>query len=96
MRALLLEHWRLFLLWVLLWSGMEFFLMGEDKRRARRGAWRVRERTFFLLALLGGSPGALAGMYLFRHKTKHWYFRFGLPLIALVQAGLAAWLLAGQ
>lgn len=63
---------------------------GVDKSRARRGKWRVRERTLFLLAILGGSPGAILGMYLFRHKTRHWYFRFGLPGILLLQAALAA------
>ena len=69
------------LLWVLALSLADFALMGVDKRRAKRGAWRVKERTFFLLALLGGSPGALLGMWTFRHKTRHWYFKFGLPAI---------------
>ena len=68
-----------------------FAAFGADKRRARRGEWRVRERTLFLLALLGGSPGAICGMFAFRHKTKHWYFRFGLPAILLAQLALAVW-----
>ncbi len=72
-----------------LWA---FGLMWLDKRRARRsGARRVRERTLFLSALLGGSLGAVAGMWIFRHKTKHWYFVWGMPAILLVQAALAAW-----
>ena len=80
------------LLWVLALSLADFALMGVDKRRAKRGAWRVKERTFFLLALLGGSPGALLGMWTFRHKTRHWYFKFGLPAILLAQTALGLWL----
>ena len=69
-----------------------FFLMWLDKRRARRkGARRVRERTLFLSALLGGSLGAAAGMRLFRHKTKHWYFVWGMPAILALQTALAVW-----
>ena len=48
--------------------------------------------TFFVLALLGGTLGAIAGMYAFRHKTRHWYFRYGLPAILLAQIALALWL----
>lgn len=80
------------LLWVLALSLADFALMGVDKRRAKRGAWRVKESTFFLLALLGGSPGALLGMWTFRHKTRHWYFKFGLPAILLAQIALGLWL----
>ena len=69
-----------------------FFTFGADKRRARRAARRVPERTLFLLALLGGSLGALCGMRVFHHKTRHWYFRFGIPAILLAQLALAAWL----
>lgn len=67
-----------------------FFLMWLDKRRAkRRGARRIRERTLFLSALLGGSAGAAAGMWIFRHKTKHWYFVWGMPGILILQLVLA-------
>ena len=63
-----------------------FGAYGADKRRARRGSWRIPERTLFLLPLLGGSVGALLGMHVFRHKTRHWYFRFFFPLLAVLQA----------
>lgn len=60
-----------------------FMLMGIDKRRAKRGAWRIPERTLFLPAILGGSPGAILGMQVFRHKTRHRQFTIGMPLILL-------------
>lgn len=66
-------------------------LMGLDKSRARRHRWRIPERTLFLCALLGGSIGATAGMWLFRHKTRHWNFVLGMPAILALQA--AAFLL---
>ena len=75
--------------WCLLWSIAAFIAMGADKRKAKKGRWRVPEATLFLLALLGGALGATLGMHLFHHKTKHWYFRWGLPLILLVQIALA-------
>ena len=77
--------------YLLLANVAAFFTFGADKRRAKRGAWRVPERTLFLLALVGGSLGAVCGMRAFRHKTRHWYFRYGLPAILLAQLSLAAW-----
>ena len=70
-----------------------FALMGADKRRARLGKRRVPEKTLFLLAVLGGAPGGTLGMSVFRHKTKHWYFAWGFPILALLQIGLCVWLL---
>ena len=69
-----------------------FTVYGIDKRKARRGTWRVPEKTLFLLPLLGGSVGALLGMKVFRHKTKHWYFVWGIPIILLAQLALTVWL----
>ena len=69
-----------------------FLVYGIDKWRAKRGAWRVSEKTLFVLPLLGGSVGAIAGMKVFHHKTKHWYFKYGLPLILLLQIALVVWL----
>ena len=71
-----------------------FALMGLDKRRARRGAWRISEKTLFLPAVLGGALGGLLGMRVFHHKTKHWYFRFGMPALLIVQVILAGWIAA--
>lgn len=72
------------------------WLCRTDKRRARRKKWRVPEKTFFITAFLGGGPGVWAGMYLFRHKTKHWYFVFFIPVITLAEYGLAVWLLVSN
>lgn len=62
-----------------------FVVMGADKKRAVRGAWRISEASLFGIALLGGSLGCTLGMQYFRHKTKHWYFRLGMPTIFVVQ-----------
>ena len=62
-----------------------FSLMFSDKRRAARGRWRIPERTLFLAAVFGGSLGSILGMWLFHHKTKHWYFALGMPLILFIQ-----------
>lgn len=73
-----------------------FYLMWRDKRLAKKeNARRIPEKTLFLAALLGGSIGAIAGMQVFRHKTKHWYFAVGMPLILAAQLALAAWLMIG-
>jgi uncharacterized membrane protein YsdA (DUF1294 family) len=65
---------------------MGFWSMGEDKKRAVKRQYRLSEKTLFLIALLGGGLGSILGMYVFRHKTKHWYFKIGMPLIVLLQA----------
>ena len=62
-----------------------FFAMFLDKQKAKRGKWRIPEKTLFLLAIIGGSLGTTLGMHVFRHKTKHWYFKFGMPMILIVQ-----------
>ena len=72
-----------------------FVTMGRDKGRAVKGLRRVPEARLFALALLGGAAGGWLGMYAFRHKTKHWKFIIGFPLIALVQLGLCLYLAAG-
>ncbi len=60
-------------------------LMGIDKWKARKGAFRIPEATLFIIAIIGGSVGSILGMYLFRHKTRHWYFVYGMPAILLLQ-----------
>ena len=83
------------LLWYLLAVNvLLFLLMGLDKGFAKKNTRRVPERTLFALCLVGGSIGGIAGMYVFRHKTKHWSFRLGFPLILLAQIALAVFISA--
>lgn len=84
--------WTVLLVWLAVINLLTFIVYGADKRRARKGKWRVPEKTLFLLPLLGGSIGALLGMRVFRHKTKHWYFAWGIPAILLAQIALAVWI----
>lgn len=60
-------------------------LYGMDKAKAVAGAWRIPEKTLIGIALLGGSAGALLGMYCFHHKTRKTLFRYGIPVILLLQ-----------
>lgn len=79
-----------YLVAVNLWA---FALMWFDKHRSKKkGARRIRERTLFLSALLGGGAGAFLGMWVFRHKTRHWYFVLGIPLITIAEAAAGIWL----
>ncbi len=83
--------WRLILsVYFMIVNLLSFGLMGIDKRRARRRQWRISEKTLFLFPLLGGSVGGIAGMKLFRHKTKHRMFYIGLPALLSVQLIAAA------
>ena len=68
-----------------------FALMGIDKSRAARRQWRIPERTLFAVAVFGGSLGSTIVMFFFHHKTKHWYFRYGFPVILVIQIIVAAY-----
>ena len=81
----ILLNWKIVLLYLLVINLAAFVMMGTDKKRAKRKEWRIPERALFGSALLGGSIGAIAGMYCFRHKTKHWYFVLGMPGILVIQ-----------
>ena len=65
-----------------------FAFMAEDKKRAKKGAWRIKEKTLFLVTGLLGGLGGTLGMFLLRHKTKHWYFRLGFPAMLVAQVAL--------
>lgn len=84
---------RFLLLYLILINAVAFLLMLVDKQKARKNLWRIPERTLFLSALLGGSVGALLGMYTFRHKTRHWTFTLGMPAILIGQVALVGYLL---
>ena len=83
---------KLFAIYLAVMNVLGVAVMWSDKRRARLHRWRIPEKVLFGVSLLGGSAGTWAGMYLFRHKTKHWYFVIGMPLILVCQAALAIYL----
>lgn len=62
-----------------------FIMMGVDKRKAIKQAFRIPESTLFIIAAIGGSIGSILGMYFFHHKTRHWYFVYGMPIILVIQ-----------
>ncbi|MBQ8200820.1 MAG: DUF1294 domain-containing protein [Clostridia bacterium] len=78
----------LVLLVLVVMNAAAFVLMGIDKRRAKQGAWRIPEKTLFLVTALFGGLGGTLGMFMLRHKTKHWYFRLGFPALLIVQVVL--------
>ena len=83
------------LTWILIAVGIlnviSFFLMALDKRLACRRRRRIPEKVLFLSALLFGALGGTAGIWIFRHKTKHWYFRLFFPLLVVAQAAVLAY-----
>lgn len=82
---------KIYIIFIAVMSALLFILVGADKSKARAGARRIPEKTLFLCALLGGAAGGWLGMYVFRHKTKHWYFVLGFP--ALTALHIAAYFL---
>ncbi len=82
----------LILSYLLVVNVVAFFAYWNDKRKAKRKTWRTPEVTLLLLAAIGGSVGAWGAMQLFRHKTNHPQFYIGVPLIFVVQVGVALWL----
>ena len=83
--------WKYFVIFVLVMSVITFIVFGVDKWKARNDKWRTPESTLFLLAIFGGSIGTLLGMQIWRHKTQHWSFRLGIPLILMLQAAALIW-----
>ena len=84
---------KLILLYLLIVNAVSFLLMLVDKQKAKRKLWRIPEATLLLSAAMGGSIGALAGMYTFRHKTKHLKFTLGVPAILIAQIAIMVFLL---
>ena len=83
---------KIFLLYLLLINIIAFVIMGLDKYKAKHNKWRISEKNLFFSALLFGSFGAILGMKLFRHKTKHRLFIFGMPLIFILQIAIVIYL----
>ena len=64
-------------------------MMGIDKKKAKKRSFRIPEASLFIIAIIGGSLGSIAGMYFFKHKTRHWYFVYGMPAILILHIILA-------
>lgn len=79
--------------YLILMNAAAFLLMLVDKQKAKKKKWRIPEATLMGVAALGGSVGALVGMYTFRHKTKHTKFTVGIPVILILQIALAVFLI---
>ena len=81
---------RILVFYLLAVNLLAFILYGIDKKRARNREWRISERMLIGIAVIGGCIGAILGMHVFHHKTRHWYFRYGLPVILIIQV-LLVW-----
>ena len=84
---------KIILIYILVINIITFVAYGMDKRRAKKNQWRIPERTLLLLAVFGGSIGALLGIFGLRHKSRHWKFKIGVPLILGIQLGLCVYFL---
>ena len=71
---------------------LSFFLYGIDKYKAKKGRWRISEATLLMMAVIGGSIGAWIGMRLWHHKTMHKKFKYGIPVIIILQVALMVYL----
>lgn len=83
------------LIYLVVMNIIGFASMGIDKSKAKRGAWRIPEKTLFLIAILGGSIGSIVGMKQFRHKTKHKTFTIGMPAIFIIQVIIILYITVG-
>ena len=82
----------LFVMYLFLINVVGLYVMWSDKQKAKKGQFRIPEKTLFLVAVLGGAFGTTYGMYQFRHKTKHWYFKYGMPAIAILETIILGWI----
>lgn len=76
---------KIVIIYLIVMNVVGFSSMGVDKKRARNNEWRIKEKTLFLIAIIGGSLGSVLGMKVFHHKTKHKAFVIGMPIILLLQ-----------
>jgi len=81
---------KILIIYLIVTNVVTFFMYGVDKWKAKRSKWRIREAALLLLAVLGGSIGAWLGMKVWHHKTMHKKFRYGIPLIIILQVAIAA------
>lgn len=82
-----------FIIYILSINLIGFFIMWLDKHKARKGSWRIPEKTLFIITAIGGGIGTTAGMFVFRHKTKKLNFLIGFPFITILEIILAIYYL---
>ena len=87
---------RIIVIYLVLLNLIGLGIMGLDKWKATYHRWRIPETHLFLVALMGGSLGTFVGMHVFHHKTRHWYFRYGMPVILAAQLILGAYLIGSD
>ncbi len=87
-----MDRYKIIGVYLLIINIISFLIFGWDKVQARRKRWRVAERTLFLSVILGGGLGGVAGMKVWRHKTKKWYFKFGVPRLMILQVAAALYI----
>ena len=85
--------WQYLIIYIVAMTVITFIVFGIDKWKARNERWRTPESTLFLLSIFGGSIGALLGMQVWHHKTQHWSFRLGIPIIFILQTAFIVWYL---
>lgn len=88
-----MEWTNILLIYLMAVNVVLYAMMGIDKYKAKTEKRRIPEKTLFTLAVLGGGLGGTLGMFGFRHKTKHWYFRLFFPLLMIAQIALVVWLM---
>lgn len=86
---------QIIIIYLILINIIAFISMWLDKKKAMKHQYRISEKTLFTLAILGGTLGSILGMKKFHHKTRHWYFKYGMPLILITQLILVTTILAG-
>ncbi|MGX4669868.1 DUF1294 domain-containing protein [Cerasibacillus sp. JNUCC 74] len=91
-----MEIWNSLLPYLIGVNSITFLLMGIDKQKAKKQQYRIPERTFWLLAVVGGALGVWLGMKVFHHKTKHITFNIGVPVLLIVQIGIISWYFFAQ
>lgn len=77
-----------FIIYLVVINLIGFAIMFIDKEKAKRGSWRIPEKTIFIVTAIGGGIGTIAGMYKFRHKTKKGIFKYGLPFLLILDIAL--------
>jgi len=91
-----MNKYKIFLICLLVVNIVTFLLFGYDKLQAKKNRWRIAEKTLFIFSILGGSVGAIAGMKVWRHKTRKKHFKFGIPLILILElSGVLYFVLKG-